>query len=211
MIESSNKFYTLPELPYSYDALEPIISKEQLTIHYDKHHKAYVDNANKILEKLDKAREDESELDFSALYKTLSFNIGGHVLHSLFWENITPVGGGLGASEELSKALIAEFGSFDRFMDEFSKTAEKIEGSGWAALTYCRKTKRPMIMQIEKHNVNIYPMFTILLVLDVWEHAYYLDYQNKRIYFINNFWEIINWDTVSKRYDNIVLNESLRI
>ncbi|MCL5410715.1 MAG: superoxide dismutase [Patescibacteria group bacterium] len=201
----NNKFYKLPELPYSYDALEPIISREQLAIHHDMHHKAYVDNANKILEILSKGREKENDLDFSALYKALSFNIGGHMLHSLFWENITPVGGRVGASEALNQAIVEEFGSFDRFMDEFSKIAEKVEGSGWAALTYCRKTKRPIIMQIEKHNVNIYPMFTILLVLDVWEHAYYLDYQNKRGDFVNNFWEILNWEAVSKRFDNILL------
>jgi len=203
----NNKFYKLPELPYSYDALEPIISNEQLAIHHDMHHKTYVDNANKILEKLDKARKEENNLNFSALYKALSFNIGGHVLHSLFWENITPVGGRLGAGEALNQAIVDEFGSFDRFMDEFSKTAEKVEGSGWAVLTYCRKTKRPIIMQIEKHNVNIYPMFTILMVLDVWEHAYYLDYQNRRVDFINNFWEILNWDVVSRRFEDLMSEE----
>jgi Fe-Mn family superoxide dismutase len=203
----NNKFYKLPELPYSYDALEPIISNEQLAIHHDMHHKTYVDNANKILEKLDKARKEENDLNFSVLYKALSFNIGGHVLHSLFWENITPVGGRLGAGEALNQAIVDEFGSFDRFMDEFSKTAEKVEGSGWAALTYCRKTKRPIIMQIEKHNVNIYPMFTILMVLDVWEHAYYLDYQNRRVDFINNFWEILNWDVVSSRFEDLMSKE----
>ncbi len=204
----NKKFYILPELPYGYDALEPIILREQLAIHHDMHHKTYVDNANKILEKLDKGREEESELDFPALYKALSFNIGGHILHSLFWENITPVSGRMGASEALNQAIIDEFGNFDRFVDEFSKTAEKVEGSGWTTLTYCRKTKRPIIMQIEKHNVNIYPMFSILLVLDVWEHAYYLDYQNKRVDFINNFWEILNWDAVNKRYDNILLENN---
>ena len=114
----------------------------------------------------------------------------------------------MGASEALNQAIIDEFGNFDRFVDEFSKTAEKVEGSGWTTLTYCRKTKRPIIMQIEKHNVNIYPMFSILLVLDVWEHAYYLDYQNKRVDFINNFWEILNWDAVNKRYDNILLENN---
>ncbi|MFA4995912.1 MAG: superoxide dismutase [Patescibacteria group bacterium] len=199
----NNKFYKLPELPYSYDALEPIISTEQLEIHHDIHHKAYVDNANKILEKFDKAREEEKEFDSPAIYKALSFNIGGHVLHSLFWENITPVNSGSDASKSLNDAIKEEFGSLDRFMDEFSKTAQNVEGSGWAALAYCRKTKRPMIMQIEKHNLNIYPMFSILLVLDVWEHAYYLDYQNKRADFINNFWEILNWDAVSKRFDEV--------
>jgi len=203
----NNKFYKLPELSYSYDALEPIISSEQLEIHHDIHHRAYVDNANRILEKLDKEREEGKEFDSLAVYKALSFNVGGHVLHSLFWENITPIAGRPGASEELNEILIDEFGSFDRFTDEFSKTAQNVEGSGWAALAYCRKTKRLLIMQIEKHNLNIYPMFSILLVLDVWEHAYYLDYQNKRANFISNFWEILNWDVVSKRFDEVKQKE----
>lgn len=203
-MKDKHQFYTLPELPYSYDALEPVISNELLAIHHDLHHKSYVDNANKILEKLDKAREEGSDVDFGAMYKALSFNVGGHVLHSLFWENLGPQGGETGPSNALKKALEDEYGGLERFILEFSETALKVEGSGWAALTYCRKTKRPIIMQIEKHNLDIYPMFSILLVLDVWEHAYYMDYLNKRGEFIDKFWEVVNWSEVSKRFDETI-------
>ncbi len=203
-MKDKNQFYSLPELPYGYDALEPVISKELLALHHDMHHRSYVENANKILEKLDKAREEGSDIEFGSKYKALSFNVGGHVLHSLFWENLGPVTGETGPSEALRKALVDEYGSMEKFMLEFSDTALKVEGSGWAALTYCRKTKRLIIMQIEKHNVNIYPMFSILLVLDVWEHAYYVDYLNKRGEFIDKFWEIVNWDEVSKRFDETI-------
>lgn len=197
----NSKLYQLPDLPYEYDALEPVITSDLLALHHDMHHKAYVDGANKILEELKTARENEEDLDFGAKYKALSFNIGGHILHSLFWENLRPVTGQVGMPPELKKAIVDEFGSEERFMEEFAKTALKVEGSGWAALTYCNKTKRPMIMQIEKHNVNLYPLFSILLVLDVWEHAYYLDYENKRGDFIDKFWEIVNWEVVAKRLE----------
>lgn len=200
-MKDKSQFYTLPELSYSYDALEPVISRELLALHHDMHHKSYVDNANQILEKLDESRKDGTDLEFGAKYKALSFNVGGHVLHSLFWENMCPVDDTTGPSEELKKALEDEFGSIERFILEFSNTALKVEGSGWAALTYCRKTKRPIIMQIEKHNVNIYPMFSILLVMDLWEHAYYVDYLNKRGEFIDKFWDIANWKEVSRRYE----------
>jgi Fe-Mn family superoxide dismutase len=193
-------FYNLPELPYGYKDLEPHISEDLLRLHYDKHHRAYVDGANAILEKLDKAREDNIDLDIKSALKSLSFNIGGHLLHSLFWKNLTPAGNGGGESKgEIGEAIKKEFGSFERFKKEFNEAAKSVEGSGWAVLTYCRQTKRPIIMQIEKHNVNVYPMSNIVLALDVWEHAYYLDYQNKRADFIEAFWNIVNWEEVNKR------------
>lgn len=198
---AKEKFYVLPELPYGYKDLEPHISEEQLKIHHDKHHQAYVDKANAILEKLDKAREESADIDIKSTLKSLSFNIGGHLLHSLFWKNLAPTDkGGKGEpSKEIDEAIKKEFGSFERFKKEFSEAAKSVEGSGWAALTYCKQTKRPIIMQIEKHNVNVYPMFNIILVLDVWEHAYYLDYKNERGKFVDAFWNIINWEEVNKR------------
>lgn len=193
-------FYNLPNLPYRYNDLEPHISEGLLRLHHDKHHRAYVDGANAILEKLDKTREENSDLDIKSALKSLSFNIGGHLLHSLFWKNLTPTGNGGGEPKgEIGEVIKKEFGSFERFKKEFSETAKSVEGSGWAALTYCKQTKRPIIMQIEKHNINVYPMFNIVLVLDVWEHAYYLDYQNKRANFIEAFWNIVNWEEVNKR------------
>ena len=200
-----NKFYVLPKLPYRYKDLEPHISEEQLTIHHDKHHQGYVNGANAILENLDKSRKDGSDLDFKSTLKSLSFNIGGHVLHSLFWPNLAPTGKGGGKpGGVLGDTLEKEFGSFERFKKEFTQAAVSVEGSGWAALTFCKQTNRPIIMQIEKHNVNVYPMFKILMVLDVWEHAYYLDYKNDRAKFVDAFWNIVNWDEVNKRLEELL-------
>ncbi|MEK7624693.1 MAG: superoxide dismutase [Patescibacteria group bacterium] len=195
-----NKFYTLPELSYGYNGLEPYISEQQLTIHHQKHHQAYVNGANAILEKIDKSRKESAELDLKSTLKELSFNIGGHLLHSLFWENLTPGDKGGGEPKGALADLIKnEFGGFERFKKEFSQTALSVEGSGWAALTFCDQTQRLMPMQIEKHNVNIYPAFKILMVLDVFEHAYYLDHKNERAKFIEAFWNIVNWDVIAKR------------
>ena len=194
------KYYQLPKLPYAYISLEPYISEKQLTIHHQKHHQGYVNGANAILEKLEKSRKEDSGLDLKAIAKELSFNVGGHVLHSLFWKNMAPAKKGGGEpSGVLAKTLKSEFGSIKRFKQEFSQAASAVEGSGWGALAYCQQTKRPLIMQIEKHNVNVYPSFRLLLVLDVWEHAYYLDYQNERGKFVDAFWNIINWKEVNKR------------
>lgn len=199
----TNKFYSLPKLPYEFADLKPYISEEQLKIHYQKHHQAYVNGANAILEKLDKARKDNADLDMKATLKELSFNIGGNLLHSLFWDNLAPAGKSGGKpSGALGTTLDKEFGSFERFKKEFGQAASSIEGSGWAALTFCRRTKRPIIMQIEKHNVNVYPTFRILMVLDVFEHAYYIDYKNERAKFIEAFWNIVNWGEVSKRFED---------
>jgi len=198
------KFYTLPQLPYGYDELQPYVSQEQLTLHHQKHHQAYVNSANAILERLDKARKEGTDFDVKATLKELSFHIGGHLLHSLFWANMAPSGKGGGKPKgTLDAAIEKEFGSFDRFKKEFSLAATSVEGSGWAALSFCRLTNRPIIMQIEKHNTNVYPMFTILIVIDVWEHAYYLDYKNERAKFVDAFWNIVNWDEVNKRLGRI--------
>jgi len=197
-----SKFYTLPELPYGYEDLEPHISEAQLKIHHQKHHQGYVNGANAILQKLDKARKEGADIDVKATLKELSFNIGGHLLHSLFWPNLAPAGKGGGKpSGVLGDAIKKEFGSFERFKKEFSQTAVSVEGSGWAALSFCRQTNRPIIMQIEKHNTNVYPMFRILMALDVWEHAYYLDYKNERARFVDAFWNIVNWDEANKRLE----------
>ena len=197
------KYYSLPPLPYDYGALAPMISEEQLRIHHDKHHNAYVTGANDLLQKLEAARSGGSDLDMKATLKALSFNIGGHTLHSIFWKNMAPAGkGGGGApSGTLGEAITAEFGSFDRFKKEFSAAATSAEGSGWAALSLCRMTGRPLIMQIEKHNVNVFPACSVVMVLDVWEHAYYLDYKNDRPKFVENFWQVVNWDYVSQRFE----------
>jgi Fe-Mn family superoxide dismutase len=197
------KFYVLPQLTYEYKDLEPNISEQQLTIHHQKHHNAYVTGANNILQKLDKARKENADLDVKSTLKELSFNVGGHLLHSLFWGNLAPPskGGGGKPSGTLAEYIDKEFGSFDRFKKEFSQAATSVEGSGWAALTLCRQTNRLLIMQIEKHNMNVYPMFRIIMVLDVFEHAYYIDYKNDRAKFVETFWNIVNWNEINKRLE----------
>ena len=195
------KMYTLPKLPYDYRSLAPYISEDQLTLHHTKHHQAYVTGANALLEKFDKARKEKTDIDVKATSKELSFHIGGNRLHALFWKNLAPAGNGGGGlpKGDLAKAIDAEFGGFDRFRKEFSTAATSVEGSGWAALSYCNESGRLLMMQIEKHNMNTFPGYPLLMVLDVWEHAYYLDYRNDRAKFVEAFWNIVNWDEVGKR------------
>lgn len=196
------KLFSLPKLPYDYNALAPYMSEEQLRLHHDKHHQAYVNGANAIFEKLDKARKENVDLDIKATLKELSFHIGGHLLHSTFWDNMAPPGKGGGKpGGAIADTLQKEFGSFERFKMEFSKAATSVEGSGWAALVAQQCVDRPLIMQIEKHNVNVYPAFRLLMVLDVWEHAYYIDYKNDRAKFVEGFWNVVNWDYVNKIYN----------
>jgi len=176
-----------------------------LKLHHDKHHAADGNGANAILQKMDEAKVNNTDIDAKATFKELSFHIGGHYLHSLFWENLTPElnKNKLEPSIVIKKKIDEEYGSFERFKKMFSQTALSVEGSGWAALTFCTETKRLLIMQIEKHNINIYPTFKILIVLDVWEHAYYLDYKNDKAKFIEVFWNIVNWTEINKRFEKI--------
>jgi len=195
-----NNHYLLPNLRYLYNSLEPYISEDLLKIHHQKHHQAYVDGANKILENLKNSRSGGLNLDMKSVLKALSFNVGGHVLHTLFWENLISGDGNIKTPEgEVSELINLEFGSFDNFKNEFSQTALSVEGSGWAALVFDTDLKSLMIMQIEKHSNNTYPEARILMVLDVFEHAYYLDYKNDRAKFIDNFWYIVNWNEVNNR------------
>lgn len=190
--------YSLPKLNYDYKDLAPYMSEQQLTIHHQKHHQAYVNGANAIFEKLGKARKDGTDIDMKSTLKELSFNIGGHVLHSLFWGNLTPAAKSGKPGGSLVDSINNEFGSFERFKKEFSQAAMSVEGSGWAALSFSEQNG-PLIMQIEKHNMNVYPTFKILMVLDVFEHAYYIDYKNDRSKFVEAFWNIVDWDEVEKR------------
>lgn len=189
---------------YSYKDLEPYISEEQLRIHYTVHHQAYVNGANAALKKLENARKENLDVDVKAIYKDLSWNLSGHLLHSLFWENLAPPGKVGSPGGRIADLINEEFGSFERFKKEFTQAAVTVEGSGWAALTICKQTGRLMIMQIEKHNVNVCPTFPILMILDVFEHAYYIDYKNRRADYVEAFWKIVNWDEVEKRLEKII-------
>jgi len=188
--------FKLLDLPYGYKDLEPYISEEVLTLHHDKHHAAYVSAANLLIDNIQESRQKNTEINYKSILKGLSFSAGGHILHQMFWENMAPFSSGKNKlAGEVLEAIEKEFGSFERFKTEFSETAKTVEGSGWAVLT-----KDMSIMQIEKHNVNIISEQKILLCLDVWEHAYYLDYKNDRAKFIENWWNIVNWEEVEKRF-----------
>jgi Fe-Mn family superoxide dismutase len=191
---------TLPVLPYAYEALEPIMSAETLRLHHDKHHQAYVDGANKIIGKLNSARTANEVLDMKALLKELSFHLGGHLLHNLFWKIMRAPQTDNRPSETFLAVIKENFGSWERFQAEFEQTATSVEGSGWAALMLCPSGSCLALSQIEKHNTNNFVGFTPLLAIDVWEHAYYVDHRNNRAQFVKNFWQIINWDEVENLY-----------
>jgi superoxide dismutase, Fe-Mn family len=198
------KKYNLMDLPYGYADLSPNMSEEQLRIHHTKHHKAYVDNSNTLLEALEKARGGNLDADFGTVAKQLSFSSGGMLLHNFFWKNLGKPKQDNKPTGKIADLINSEFGSFDRFKKEFTQTAMKTEGSGWAILTFCLTLQRPIIMQVEKHNVNVVPRRPLLLVIDVWEHAYYIDYKNDRAKYIESFWNLINWDEVNKRLEDLL-------
>ena len=195
--------YKLPDLTYKYDALSPHMSEEVLKLHHGKHHAGYVKSANDLLDKLAEARKNNADLDFKSVLRSLSFNVGGHMLHEIFWSvMVSPAEAKAkeGQAKEIIEAINKEFGNIERFKKEFSETAKSVEGSGWATLTYDKNHSNLNIIQIEKHNLNLYPNQKILLCLDVWEHSYYLDYKNDRAKFVENWWDIVNWQEVNKRY-----------
>ena len=194
--------YTLPDLPYKYDALQPVISQKIMTLHHDKHHAAYVTGANAALEKLDKARKGEATVDIRAVLRDYSFNFGGHALHSIFWPNMAPPGKGGGTpGGALADQINADFGSFDKFKQQFSDAAKTVEGSGWALLLYDNTTNQLVLTQIEKQNNMHLPQLPILLTLDMWEHAWYLDYLNDKAKYVDEWWKVANFDNVADRFD----------
>jgi Fe-Mn family superoxide dismutase len=195
--------FTLPELPYGYKDLEPFMSEAQLTIHHQKHHQAYVTGANNIINKLQQARIDNADIDIKAASKELTFHMGGWKLHSLFWQVMAPVGKGGGGEPtgKLAVSILKTFGSFARFKKEFSQAALSCEGSGWAALTYSKKIDTLIIVQMEKHNVYFPAGNPLIMTLDVWEHAYYLDYKNDRAKYIDGFWNVVNWQYLNTRFE----------
>jgi Fe-Mn family superoxide dismutase len=192
--------YVLPELPYKYNALEPVISEEIMKLHHDKHHAAYVNGANAALEKLDKARKGEMQIDIKAVLRDFSFNFGGNVLHSIFWPNMASPGKGGGTpGGAIADKIKTDFGSFDKFKQQFSDTAKTVEGSGWALLLHDNTTDQLVLTQIEKQNFMHLAQLPILLGIDVWEHAYYLQYKNDRAAYVDKWWDVVNWSDVDNR------------
>ena len=194
------KKYVLPELPYAYDALEPHISAEIMELHHSKHHQNYVNGANAALEKLEAARKDGSiAAVVTALSKDLAFNLGGHTNHSLFWENLGPNGGGK-PTGALAAAIDADFGSFEEFQEHFAAAALGLQGSGWAGLAYDKIGERLVIEQMTDQQGNLSIDLVPLLLLDMWEHAFYLQYKNVKADYVAAVWNVFNWDEVAARY-----------
>ena len=191
--------YTLPELDYDYSALEPHISGRIMELHHSKHHQAYVTGANTALEQLAEARESGNFASVNKLEKDLAFNLGGHLNHSIFWQNLSPNGGGA-PEGELAAAIDEHFGSFDKFKAHFTATALGVQGSGWAVLAWDSLGAKPVIFQPFDQQSNAPLGVTPLLQLDVWEHAYYLDYLNVRADYVKAFWNIANWEDVARRF-----------
>ncbi|MDD3840463.1 MAG: superoxide dismutase [Clostridia bacterium] len=191
--------HKLPPLPYSYDALEPVISSETLKIHHDKHHKSYVEGLNNAELKLVQARR---ERDFSLVKhweRELAFNGSGHILHSIYWTIMAPIGQGGSPGNATCTQISSYFCSFNAFKEQFKEAAAKVEGSGWCVLVWNPAWNRVELLTAEKHQ-NLTQWGSIpILVIDVWEHAYYLDYQNKRQEYIDRWWELINWNEVESR------------
>jgi Fe-Mn family superoxide dismutase len=201
MVERMAKKYVLPDLPYKYNALEPAISEEIMRLHHDKHHAAYVNGANGALEKLEKGRAvGLKDVDVKAIVRDLAFNASGHVLHSLFWTNMSPKAGGKPGGN-LGDQINKDFGSFDSFKLQLSNAAKTVEGSGWGILAYDPLSEQLLTLQTEKHQ-NLTVQGSIpLLVLDVWEHAYYLQYKNDRGAFVDKLWDVVSWSDVEARFD----------
>jgi superoxide dismutase len=191
--------HILPPLPYPYDALEPYIDEKTMRLHHDHHHKSYVEGLNKAETEMLKARESG---DFSLIKhweREAAFNGAGHYLHTIFWNTMNPRGGGE-ATGEIAKEINRTFGSFQKFKQHFSAAAEKVEGSGWAMLIWSPRSHRVEILQVEKHQNLSQHDIVPLMVLDVWEHAYYLKYQNNRRSYIDAWWNIVNWDEINSRF-----------
>jgi superoxide dismutase, Fe-Mn family len=195
--------YTLPDLSYDYSALEPHISGKIMELHHGKHHASYVKNANAVLDQLDEARQKEDFARLAALERALAFNLSGHILHSIFWRNINPKGGGRPYGD-FSSALEKDFGGFQPFRKQLTEVASTIMGSGWAALVWEPTGKRLLITQIYDHQSNLAQAGVPLMVVDAWEHAYYLQYENRKAEFFEVLWNLWNWRDITARYASAI-------
>jgi superoxide dismutase, Fe-Mn family len=192
--------YNLPDLRYDYGALEPHVSGRIMELHHDKHHATYVKGANEALERLDEARLKGDFTRLAALEKALAFNLSGHILHSLFWQNLAPRGGDR-PHGALAESIERDFGGFDAFKRELTQAASTIMGSGWAALVWEPVGGRLLTTQIYDHQSNLAQGGIPLMVLDAWEHAYYLQYENRKADFFQAAWNVWNWQDVGARFE----------
>jgi Fe-Mn family superoxide dismutase len=196
------KKYVLPDLPYACSALEPHYSARLLELHHDEHHAGYVAGANAALEKLATAREEGAFEAINQLQKDLAFHYSGHMLHSLFWRSMSPHGGGQ-PDGDLARAIQDSFGSFDAFAGQLSKATLSLQGAGWGALTWEPLGQRLVVEQIRDHQNNISSGTLPLLVLDMWEHAYYLQYHQVKSDWVTAFWRLVDWEEVARRFHKV--------
>jgi Fe-Mn family superoxide dismutase len=194
--------YTLPDLKFAAEALAPVCSSEVLELHHGKHHAAYVAGANKALAELAEARESANYRALNQLQKDLAFNLSGHVLHSMFWQNMSPNGGG-DPDAALAGPIQSSFGSMDALREQFEEAATSIQGSGWAALCFEPMSESLIVEQIYDHQGNLGNASIPLLVLDMWEHAYYLQYRNEKQRWAHAFWDIVDWADVEVRLKSV--------
>jgi superoxide dismutase, Fe-Mn family len=194
--------YTLPALPYDYDALEPHISAKVMHLHHDKHHAAYVKGANEALEKIADARNATDFSHIGQLEKNLAFNLSGHVLHSLFWLCLSPQGGGAPGGR-LADRIAKDFGSLDQLVAQLTAVTTSLQGSGWGALAWEPVAGRLVVQQIYDHQTNVGQGSSPLLVIDGWEHAYYLDHLNDKASWLAAFWKLADWSGAERRFDQL--------
>lgn len=194
--------HTLPDLPYAYNALEPHIDEQTMKLHHDIHHNGYVTGLNAAEDKLAAARASGDFGAIKAISKDAAFHGSGHFLHSIFWPNMAPPGEGGGGSPggDLASQIDTDFGSFDNLVAHFSAASVAVEGSGWGLLVWQPEGMHLEVLQSEKHQNYTQWGVTPLLVLDVWEHAYYLNYQNKRKAYVDAWWNVVNWGDVAERF-----------
>ena len=191
--------YTLPDLPYDYSALAPHIAPEIMELHHSKHHNTYVQGLNTTLDKLADARDKNDFGAIVGLEKTLAFNLGGHVNHSAFWNNLSPDGGDK-PTGDLAAAIDADFGSFDKFQAHFTAAATTIQGSGWAILGHDRLGDRLLIHQLYDQQSQLSAGQTPIVLLDMWEHAFYLQYKNVKPDYVKAWWNVVNWADAAERF-----------
>jgi len=191
--------YVLPELPYDYAALEPHISGQIMELHHDKHHQAYVTGANGALGQLAEARQTGQLGTVNLLEKNLAFNLAGHVNHTVFWPNMSPDGGDK-PDGDLAAAIDEQFGSFDAFRAHFTAAALGIQGSGWAILAWDSLGQQLIIEQLYDHQGNLAAGSVPLLMLDMWEHAFYLQYRNVKADYVQAWWNVASWADVTRRF-----------
>ena len=195
--------YALPPLPYDYDALEPHISARIVEVHHNRHHRAYVDGANATLDAIAATRDNGDHGSISCLDQTLAFHLSGHVLHSLYWQSMHPGGGGRPAGE-LAAAIDDHLGGFDALRTHMSRVVATMQGSGWAALSWEPHGRHVVVEQIRDHQHSSVRGAVPLMVIDAWEHAYYLQYEHRRTDYVDTIWNVIDWHQAAQRFTHAV-------